>query len=192
MKYYFLVIQSILIASFNFNTVYGAEAGMPQLDPEFWSAQIFSLILSFAIIFICVWKIILPKITKNIENRKSIIMHDLHDAEKLKEDAEKKLNEYTKFIEKAENEAKKIISDSKKNLQKELDQKKQLFENEVEKEIQNVEKQIKNFQVSSFSKTNQIAKEIAKSIMKKIIGAEVNESNLTAVIESTAKKMEKN
>ena len=71
----------------------------------------------------------------------------------------KKLSEYTKFIEKAENEAKKIISDSKKNLQKELDQKKQLFENEVEKEIQNVEKQIKNFQVSSFSKTNQIAKE---------------------------------
>ena len=174
------------------NKAFGSEGGMPQLNTEFWIAQIFWLVFIFSSLYLIIWKIFLPRVTYSIESRKSKVMNDLQEAQKLKEDAEKKLNEYTKFIEKAENEAKKIISDSKKNLQKELDQKKQLFENEVEKEIQNVEKQIKNFQVSSFSKTNQIAKEIAKSIMKKIIGAEVNESNLTAVIESTAKKMEKN
>ena len=40
---------------------------MPQLDPEFWGAQIFWLILIFAILYLIIWKIFLPRITNSIE-----------------------------------------------------------------------------------------------------------------------------
>ena len=96
------------------NQAFGSEAGMPQLNPEFWSAQIFWLILIFSSLYLIIWKIFLPKITYSIENRKSRVVNDLDEAQKLKENAEKKLNEYNKIIEEAKKEAKKIIDDSKK------------------------------------------------------------------------------
>ena len=73
---------------------YGSEAGMPQLNPEFWAAQVFWLILIFSILYIVIWKIFLPKITYSIENRKSKIVDDVHEAQKLKENVEKKILEY--------------------------------------------------------------------------------------------------
>ena len=69
------------------NQAIAAEAGMPQLNPEFWTAQIFWLILIFSSLYLIIWKIFLPKITYSIENRKSRIVNDLDEAQKLKENA---------------------------------------------------------------------------------------------------------
>ena len=46
----------------------GADSGMPQLDPRFWIAQIFWLILVFSSLYLIIWKVFLPKITDSIEN----------------------------------------------------------------------------------------------------------------------------
>jgi F-type H+-transporting ATPase subunit b len=99
----------------NTNQAFGAKGGMPQLNTEFWASQIFWLILIFSILYIIIWKIFLPKITDIIENRKSRIIGDLNETQKLKENAEKKLSEYNKIIEDTKKEAKKIIEDNKKN-----------------------------------------------------------------------------
>ena len=57
-----------------FTNVKSAESGgMPQLNPEFWISQIFWLILTFSTLFVILSKFILPKISKNIEFRKSQI-----------------------------------------------------------------------------------------------------------------------
>ena len=112
---------------------FGSEAGMPQLDPEFWVAQVFWLLLTFTILYLVIWKIFLPKITYGIENRKSRIINNLNETQKLKENAEKKLKEYDKIIEDTKKAAAKIIDDNKKRLDKDLEQKKQQFSEEVEK-----------------------------------------------------------
>ena len=102
------------------NQAFGSEAGMPQLNPEFWAAQIFWLILIFTILYLIIWKIFLPKITYSIENRKSRIVNDLDEAQKLKDNAEKKLKEYNEIIENAKKEAKKIFENNRKKLEEDL------------------------------------------------------------------------
>jgi len=84
---------------FYVNQAFGSETGMPQLNPEYWTAQVFWLILIFSSLYLIIWKIFLPKITYSIENRKSRIVNDLDEAQKLKENAEKKLSEYYEIIE---------------------------------------------------------------------------------------------
>ena len=64
-----------------------SEAGMPQLNPEFWLSQIFWLIIIFSALYLTIWKVFLPRITYSIENRKSKIVNDLNEAQKLKENA---------------------------------------------------------------------------------------------------------
>ena len=50
---------------------------MPQLDPEFWISQIFWLVLTFGVLYIVLSKLILPKISANLELRKSQIQENI-------------------------------------------------------------------------------------------------------------------
>ena len=174
------------------NKAFGSEEGMPQLNPEFWISQIFWLIIIFISLYLIIGKIFLPKITYSIENRKSRVVNDLDEAQKLKDNAEKKLKEYNEIIEKSKREAKKIIDDSKKKLDKDIESKKQKFNTEIEKEIEATEKEIKNLKKSSISNINSIAAEISAEVIKQIIGSEVNKSSTNAIVNEIVKnKIEK-
>ena len=189
MRKLFSLISIIFIIKIN--PTMGAEAGMPQLNPEFWLAQIFWLIFIFSVLYVLVWKSILPRITDSIENRKKHIINDLDEAQKLKDIAEKKLIEYKKIIENAKKEAKKIMLDNKKKLESDIGKKRKQFENEIENELTNVEKQIKKFQQSSVNSINKIAIEISREVIKNTVGVEVNISNLSAIVEEISKKESK-
>ena len=188
-NFYFALCIAV---SVHCNEAFGLERGMPQLNTEFWIAQIFWLVFIFSSLYLIIWKIFLPRVTYSIENRKSKVMNDLHEAQKLKESAEKKLSEYNKIIEDSKNEAKKIIEESNKVLNLDIEKKKQEFNNEIEKEIIAVEKEIKALQKSSISSINKIATEISEEVIKQIIDIEVNKSNVAAIEEDVTKKeMEK-
>ena len=167
---------------------YGSEAGMPQLNPEFWAAQIFWLILTFSTLYLIIWKIFLPKITYTIENRKSRVVNDISEAQKLKENAEKKLKEYNKIIENSKTEAKKIVDDNRRKHEKDIETKKNKFNTEIEKELSVVEKEIIDLKRSSISSINKIAVETSSEIIRQIIGAEVNKSNVSAIVDDILKR----
>ena len=174
------------------NQALGSEPGMPQLNTEYWAAQIFWLIIIFSILYLIIWKIFLPRITYSIENRKSRLVNDLDEVQKLKENAEKKLNEYNIIIEKSKKEAKKIIEDSKKKLNEDIENKKKKFSEEIEKELMTTEKEIKNLKKSSISNINRIATETTTEIIKQIINTEVNKSSVSAIVNDVTKRqMEK-
>jgi len=188
-----LCFASCIVLVLNTNQAFGAEGGMPQLNPEFWASQIFWLILIFSSLYIIMWKIFLPKITDSIENRKSRIINDLNETQKLKENAEKKLREYNKIIEDTKKEAKKIIEDNKKKLENDIKSKKQKFNEEIEKELMSVEKEIKSLKKSSISSINKIAAEVSSEVIKQLVGTSVNMSNVSAIVEDISKKeVEKN
>ena len=182
-----LYFVSCIVLLFNINRAFGAEEGMPQLNPEFWASQVFWLILIFSILYLVIWKIFLPKINYSIENRKSRIVNDLDEAQKLKESAEKKLKEYNKIIENSKQEAKKIIEDERKKFDQDIENKKKDFNNQIEKEITAAEKEIKDLKKTSLSNINKIASETSAELMKKIINTEVNKSNVSAVVDDIIK-----
>ena len=182
-----------IVLVLNTNQAFGAEGGMPQLNPEFWASQIFWLILIFSSLYIILWKIFLPKISDSIENRKSRVIGDLNETQKLKENAEKKLREYNKIIEDTKKEAKKIIEDNKKKLENDIKSKKQKFNEEIEKELMSVEKEIKSLKKLSISSINKIAAEVSSEVIKQLVGTSVNMSNVSAIVEDISKKeVEKN
>ena len=176
----------------NVNQSFGSETGMPQLNPEFWIAQIFWLILIFSSLYLIIWKIFLPRITYSIENRKSRIVNDLDEAQKLKEKAEEKLKEYNEIIEQSKKEARKIIDYNKKKLNQDIANKKKIFNSEIEKELIAAEKEIENLKRSSILNISNIAAETSAEVIKQIINTEINKSSVSAIVNEIVKrKMEK-
>ena len=186
--FFIVFIQSAIFSSKSL----GAEEGMPQLNPEFWFSQTFWLILVFTILYLIIWKRILPKITDNLENRKKTISTDLEEAQNLKKLAEERYKEYKKLINDAKNEAGKIISESKLKLDQDLNNKKIEIQKEIDREINEAEKEINSFKKKSLESVSKISKEISYEVIKKILNTEVNESNLSAIVEEVSQKRLKN
>ncbi len=170
------------------NQAFGSEAGMPQLNPEFWISQIFWLIFIFSFLYLIVSKIFIPKITYSIESRKSRIVNDLNETQKLKESAEQKLKEYNKIIENSKKEAKKIIDNNRKKLEQDIEVKKKTFSDEIEKELLAVEKEILDLKKNSMPNIKKIAIDTSSEVIKKIMNSEINKSNVSAVIDDIIKR----
>ena len=115
---------------------FAAESGgMPQLNPEFWISQIFWLTLTFGILYLVLSKLILPKISANLESRKSQILENIEAAEKQREDSETKLKEYEEIISKSKLEAKTIFNQAREKALKDINAKREVLDKQIDEEI---------------------------------------------------------
>ena len=184
-----IFFQSIFFNFFFLKEVFAAESGgMPQLNPEFWISQIFWLTLTFGILYIVLSKLILPKISANLELRKSQIQDNIEAAEKQRKDSESKLKEYDDIIFKSKLEAKNIFKDSREKVIKDINNKKETLENQINEEIKKAEKEIEVVKKSAPEKINKIAIEASSELVKKLIGAEINNSSISAIVNDLSKK----
>ena len=185
-KYFF---QFIFFNLFLTREVFAAESGgMPQLNPEFWISQIFWLTLTFGILYIALSKLILPKISANLELRKSQIQENIEAAEKQREDSELKLKEYESIISKSKINAKNIFKESREKAQKDISVKRELLEKQIDDEIKKAEKEISQLKKTAPEKINKIAIETSSEILKELIGAEINNSSISAIVNDLSKK----
>ena len=184
-----IFFQSIFFNFFFVKEVFAAESGgMPQLNPEFWISQIFWLTLTFGILYIVLSKLILPKISANLELRKSQIQENIEAAEKQREDSETKLKEYDDIVLKSKFEAKNIFKDSRDKVLKDINSKKETLDKIIDEEVKKAEEEINLLKKSAPEKINKIAIETSSELVKKLIGADVNNSSLSAIVDDLSKK----
>ena len=184
-----ILFQSIFFNFFFIKEVFAAESGgMPQLNPEFWISQIFWLTLTFGILYVVLSKLILPKISANLELRKSQIQENVEAAEKQRESSETKLKEYDSIILKSKLEAKNIFKDAREKVIKDINSKKETLDKQIDVEIQKAEKEIDLLRKSAPEKINKIAIETSSELVKKLIGADINNSSISAIVDDLSKR----
>ena len=184
-----IFFQSIFFNFFFLREVFAAESGgMPQLNPEFWVSQIFWLIITFGILYIVLSKFILPKISSNLELRKSQIQENIETAEKQREMSEVKLKEYDEIILKSKLDAKNIFKNAREKVIKDINKKKEILDKQIDEEISNAEQEIKTLKRDATDKINKIAIETSSDLLKKLIGTEINNSSISAIVDDLSKK----
>ena len=188
------MIKKIYFQSIFFSFLFSLEAfaaesgGMPQLNPEFWISQIFWLTLTFGILYIVLSKLILPKISDNLESRKSQILENIEAAEKQRQNSEEKLKEYEEIVSKSKMEAKNIFNQAREKALKDISAKKDVLDKQIDDEIGKAEKEIKELQKSAPDKINKIAIETSSELIQKLIGAEVNNSSISAIVDDLSRR----
>ncbi len=184
-----ILLKTFIVYFFLINFIHAAESGgMPQLDPEFWFSQIFWLVITFGILFLVLSKLILPKISDNLETRKLQILDNLELAEKQRNDSEDKIKEFENIILKSKIEAKNIFNESRKKLLNDINKKREKLEQELDKEVKIVEAEIEELKKKSPEKINKIAVEMSGDMVNQLIGANVNNSSITAIVNDVANK----
>jgi len=183
-----LISYLVIFIEITTNSFGAEEVGMPQLNPEYWISQIFWLIIVFTSLYIILSQIILPKISESLETRKSQVLQHLEQAEKFKEESEKKIQEYDSILNEAKNQAKKIMDESRKKINQNISEKKNQINKEIEKEIYAAEEEIKILKKNSINSINKIAIETSTEIVKSIMEVELNKSSISTIVKDVSKK----
>ena len=192
------MLKKIIIQIFTLNFVLvssaqsGESGGMPQLNPEFWVSQIVWLVLTFGILYIVLSKLILPKISDNLESRKSQILENIETAEAQREESEKKLKEFEKIILESKLEAKNYFNEARQKILDDINSKRIALEKNIDEEISAVEQEVNNLKTSSGEKIKNIAVETSSELIKQLIGEEANKSSISAIVEDQARKNREN
>ena len=190
------MLKKIIIQIFALNFVLvtsaqsGESGGMPQLNPEFWVSQIFWLVLTFGLLYIILSKLILPKISDNLESRKSQILENIETAEKQREESEKKVKEFEKIILDSKIEAKNYFNEARQKILEDITIKKNSLDKDIDDEISAAEQEIKNLKTASSEKIKNIAIETSSELIKQLIGEEANNSSISAIVEEQSRKSE--
>ena len=188
------MIKKIFIQTVFFNflfvkKVFAAESGgMPQLNPEFWVSQIFWLILTFGILYGILSKFILPKISANLESRKTQISDNIEAADKQRKESEIKLKEYDNIILKSKIEANNIYNKAREKALKDINLKKGVLEKQIDEEINKTEEEINKLRLEAPQKITQIAKETSSELIQKLIGTEINNSSISAIVDDLSRR----
>jgi len=184
---FYLILFSFLF----YKEAFASNTGMPQLNPEFWISQIFWLTLIFGALYVLLSKFILPKISNNLETRKSQIVENIESAEKQRKESDQKIKDYENIINEAKIEAKNIFNQAREKILKDINNKKESLKKEIDQEIKKAETEILELKNKSPEKINKIAIETSADLIKKIVGVEVNNSNISAIVEDISKKIGK-
>ena len=168
---------------------FAAESGgMPQLNPEFWFSQIFWLTITFGFLYVLLSKLILPRISTNLEIRKSQILENIEAAEKHRKDSEEKIKEYDNIINKSKVESKNYFNQEREKVIQDINIKKENLDKDLNNEISKAENEIDDLIKKSPEKINKIAIETSNDLIKQLIGVEVNQSNISAIVEDLSLK----
>ena len=81
-----------------------------------------------------------------------------------------------------------IFKDSREKVIKDINIKKEALDKQIDEEIKKVEKEINQLKETSPEKINKIAIEISSDILKKLIGADVNNSSISAIVNDLLKR----
>ena len=168
---------------------FAAESGgMPQLNPEFWISQIFWLTITFGILYVVLSKLILPKISANLEIRKLQIVENIEAAEKQREQSELNIAEYEKIVQDSKDKAKNYFKQAREKILKDINLKQDALNQELSVEIEKAESEIQELRDNAPEKINKIAVETSADLLRQLIGAEVNNSSISAIVDDLSKK----
>ena len=187
------IIVKILFSFVLITQVQSAESGgMPQLNPEFWISQIVWLVITFGALYVILSKVILPKISNNLESRRSQILENIEIAEKQREESEEKLKEFDKIILNCKLEAKNLFNEARQKVLNQIDKKRSEMEKNLEEEISSAEKEIQSLNNNSAENIKKIATETSLNLIQQLIGEEINKESISSVVNGLTNKSKEN
>lgn len=144
---------------------------MPQLDVSTFAPQLVWLVITFAVMFIVMWKVAVPKISDALEQRQMRLEDNLKKAEDLKLEAEATLASYEKALADARAQAHDEIQRIQQSLQEAADKEEADLTAKLDAKLAESEKRIAADVDAAMANVGSVAAELASEVVGKLTGA---------------------
>jgi F-type H+-transporting ATPase subunit b len=161
---------------------------MPQLEQiGTFPSQIFWLILTFAALFVIIWKVAAPKIADALENRQRRIEDNLARAEELKNEVEAARDAYEESLQSARAEAQSAIKEAHDAIQAEAAKRGDELGQDLAKRIADAEANIAKAKADALASIQDAAGDVAASVVEKLVGQTPDAASVKSAVDAAAK-----
>jgi F-type H+-transporting ATPase subunit b len=143
---------------------------MPQLNPLDWGPQLIWLLITFAILYLLMAKVALPRIGSVIDARAAHIAKDLAEAEKLRRQTEEAIAAYEQALAEAKQKAHAIVEEGRAKLKAETAAERARLDADLGKRGAEAETRIQAAKASAMRDMNAVAADVAADIVRQLIG----------------------
>lgn len=150
---------------------------MPQFESHFFSSLIFWEIVSFGILLWVLYKYAFPPILETLETRERKIRESLEQAERLRVEAERRMQEYEAKLTVASRDAEAVLIQAKERAQRLLDENEQRLTAEAERVKGDAAREIDQERRKAIQEIRNQATDLALLVAEKVVERSLTEAD---------------
>ncbi len=163
---------------------HGGGNAFPPLATQTYPSQIFWLTITFAALFLIVWRVIGPKLSSAISERKERISDDIETASKHRSEAEAALAAYQTALATARTNAHAEAEENRKQVEAEVEKAKAAADAEARESAAKAEAGIAAARAQAAIHVTKAAQDAAAEIVNRLIGDAVPPDEAEAAVKS--------
>ena len=156
---------------------------MPQLDPTFYTAQLFWLLVTFATLFLVMWRFALPRVGEILANRQNRMESDLGRAATLKKEADEVMAAYEAELATSRTKAHEAVRAMQEKATALAAARNAEIEAKLIAELAEADTRIAAERDVALANISTIAADIAAAAFEKLIGEAADEGAVAAAVE---------
>lgn len=160
-----------------------AAPSFPPFDASTFGAQVFWLLICFAVLYIVVARAVLPRVGGILKMRREKIDGDLAEADRLRKETDKAIAAHEAALAAARTRAHGIAQETRDKTQAELNTKRAAVESELNERVQAAEISIQAAKSDALTKVDEIAADTAQALVTQLTGDVSPEAARAAVLQ---------
>lgn len=163
-------------------------AGLPQLDATKFAPQLVWLVITFAVLYVLMSRVALPKIGSVLAARKDRIDGNLERAQALKAEAETAADGYEQAIAKARQNAQGIVADARKAMSDDAAQRFDQLNERLGKDIAAAEGRIAEATQTALAGVRDLALDVTATATERLTGDAPDDKAVSAAVDAVLKE----
>jgi len=152
------------------------------LDPTTFPSQLVWLAITFGLLYVLVRRFMSPRVGSVIEERRNRIKGDIALAEELRRDIQVALARYTQALADARFNASGVAGHIRQKVKLEVEKERAKIEAEIAARTSEAEKRIAAAKARALASVGEIANEVARAIVSKLINEEVTTDEVKSAL----------
>ena len=160
------------------------EAGFPPMNPEFFASQILWLAITFGVFYYILNKVIVPRLSAILENRRERIALDLDAAERMRADADEAQAAYEQELASARENSHRIAIEARDGARADADAQRKRIEAELDAKLEAAQAQIADVKARALADVDGIAEDAAETILAELTRLDVSREDVSRAVRS--------
>ena len=161
---------------------------MPQLDVATFPPQLIWLAITFAVLYLLMAKLGLPRITRVLDARRGRIEGDLEKAQQMKVEAEAVMAAYERALAEARLQAQATLKETTEKLNAEAAERQRQMAEKLAAETAAAERRIGQAKSAALGNIREVAVEVARAAASKLGGGEVDGGRIGAAVDAAMRE----
>ncbi|MEO5338511.1 MAG: F0F1 ATP synthase subunit B' [Magnetospirillum sp. WYHS-4] len=162
--------------------------GLPQLDTKAFAPQLVWLAVSFALLYLLMARVALPRVSEVLEDRKRRIEENLKKAEFLKADAAAMAEAYQKAITEAKSQAQNAVREVREKAAAEAANRQAVLVERLSGQVREAEARIEAARNAAVADIRGMAVEVAVAAAERLLGERPDGAAVQAAVDKAMKE----